>query len=231
MSEFPFLAGTLVVSCQAQTSNPLHGPGPMALMARAAVAGGAGGIRANGPADIAAIRAAISQPIIGINKQGDPSRVFITPTFAAAAAVVRAGADLVAIDGTSRPRPDGRTLADHILAIHEELGVPVMADVDSAEAGLRARDAGADAIATTLSGYTAGVPTPDEPDLALVVTLAQQVDRPVVAEGRYWTAEAVRAAFEAGATAVVVGTAITNPAAITERLIREIGSMSLVQSA
>ncbi len=48
--------GGLVVSCQARADNPLHGPGFMAAMARAAEQGGAVAIRANGGADIAAIR-------------------------------------------------------------------------------------------------------------------------------------------------------------------------------
>jgi N-acylglucosamine-6-phosphate 2-epimerase len=38
-----------------------------------------------------------------------------------------------------------------------------------------------------------------------------------VAEGRYASPEQVRAAFTAGAFAVVVGTAITNPVALTQR--------------
>ena len=49
--------GALVVSCQARADNPLHGPVYMSAMARAAEAGGARGIRANGAEDVAAIRA------------------------------------------------------------------------------------------------------------------------------------------------------------------------------
>jgi N-acylglucosamine-6-phosphate 2-epimerase len=41
---------------------------------------------------------------------------------------------------------------------------------------------------------------------------------PVLAEGRYGSAEDVRAAFDAGAFAVVVGTAITDPTELTRRL-------------
>ena len=41
---------------------------------------------------------------------------------------------------------------------------------------------------------------------------------PCVAEGRYASPEQVRAAFAAGAFAVVVGTAITDPVALTQRL-------------
>ena len=41
---------------------------------------------------------------------------------------------------------------------------------------------------------------------------------PVIAEGRYSTPDDVAAAFDAGAFAVVVGTAITDPTALTRRL-------------
>lgn len=209
--------GSIVVSCQAGADNPLHGPEPMALMARAAVAGGAAAIRANGARDVAAIRAAVDVPILGIDKVGDPGGVFITPDVEAAARVVAAGADVVAIDGTLRPRPDGRPLRDHVAEIHA-LGVEVMADADSLAAGVAAREAGADLVATTLSGYTGGA-VPAGPDVALVAHLAAALDCPVVAEGRYWTPADVRAGFDAGAYAVVVGTAITNPLAITRRFV------------
>ncbi len=57
------LRGGLVVSCQAGEGNPLQGPGMMAAMAAAAVAGGAVGIRAEGGGDVAAIRARVDVPI------------------------------------------------------------------------------------------------------------------------------------------------------------------------
>lgn len=125
--------GTLVVSCQAGPGNPFFSPEPMALMARAAKQEAAGAIRANGAVDVAAIRAVTDLPIIGLNKLGDPGGVFITPTFESAVGIVEAGADLVALDGTLRPRPDGDQLHRQITRIHEELGVPVLADVDSIE--------------------------------------------------------------------------------------------------
>ncbi|SDL40634.1 N-acetylmannosamine-6-phosphate 2-epimerase [Nonomuraea jiangxiensis] len=215
----PLPPRSLVVSCQAAATSPLHGPGPMAMMARAAEQAGAVAIRANGPADVAAIAEAVRLPIIGINKTGDRAGVFITPTVAAAAEVIRAGATLVALDGTLRPRPDGTTLAEQIAAIHDEYGVPVMADVDGYEAGLAAREAGADLVATTLSGYTGPGPVPAGPDVELVAALAAALDCPVVAEGRYSTPEQFRAALDAGAHAAVVGTAITNPGAIVQRFL------------
>lgn len=223
MTTLPFPRRSLVVSCQARPGNPLRGPDRMALMAEAAASGGATAIRAEGADDVAAIRAAVDLPIIGIKKQGGPSEAYITPTVAAAEAVARAGADLVAVDGTDRPRADGRTLGEQIAAIHDRLDIPVMADVDTFAAGRRAREAAADVVATTLSGYTSrDGPVPEGPDVALVAALVDALDRPVVAEGRYWTPEHVAEAFAAGAYAVVVGTAVTNPAAITRRLARAI---------
>jgi N-acylglucosamine-6-phosphate 2-epimerase len=212
--------GSLVVSCQAAPGNPFFSPEAMALMARAAEAGGAGGIRANGVEDIAAIRAVTDLPIIGLNKLGDPNGVFITPTFEAAIGLVAAGADLIALDGTLRPRPDSRSLRDQIRRIHDEFGVPVLADVDSLEAGLAARAAGADLIATTLSGYTSSADNAAAgPAVELVRQLAAELDCPVIAEGRIRTPEDIRAVCEAGAYAVVVGTAITNPMEVTTRLV------------
>jgi N-acylglucosamine-6-phosphate 2-epimerase len=212
----PFPARSLIVSCQAGAESALHGPAPMAAMAVEAARGGARGIRANGPADVAAIRAAVDLTIIGIHELGDRAGVFITPSVDAAGEVVKAGAAVVALDGTRRLRPDGSTLADQIAAVHDRYGVPVMADVDDFAAGVAARDAGADIVATTLSGYTGG-PVPAGPDLDLVARLVAAVDCPVIAEGRLVTPEDARAALDAGAYAVVVGTAITNPAAITRR--------------
>ena len=215
----PFPAGALIVSCQAGADSPLHGPDPMSRMARAAAGAGAAGIRANGPVDVAAIHAAVDLPIIGIHKLGDRSGVFITPTVAAAAEVIAAGATVVALDGTRRPRPDGTTLRAQIAAIHDEHGVIVMADVDDDAAGLAAREAGADIVATTLSGYTGDGPVPSGPDLDLVAKLVAELDCPVIAEGRYSTPELFAAALAAGAHAVVVGGAITDPGQITGRFL------------
>ena len=218
----PFAAlipdGGLVVSCQAPDGSPLRDPALMTIMAIAARDGGATAIRANGPDDVRAISSAVDLPVIGIYKLGDPSGVFITPTVEAALAVLDAGARIIALDGTSRPRADGATLAEQIAGIRALSDAPIMADVDSLEAGLRARDAGADAIATTLSGYT-GARDADGVDVALIEELAARLDCPIVAEGRIRTDADVAAARGAGAHALVIGTAITNPVAITRAFV------------
>jgi len=209
--------GTLVVSCQAREDNPLHGPAFMAAMARAALAGGAAGIRANGAADIAAIRAITDLPIIGLNKRWRPDfPVYITPDFAAAHEVSAAGADIIALDATPRPRP-GDPVATLVARIHAELGRAVMADIATLEEGLAAAAFGVDYVATTLSGYTDETSHLKGADLALLAALVASCPVPVIAEGRFDTPALVARAFELGAHAVVVGTAITNPLEITRR--------------
>ena len=210
------LRGGLIVSCQAPPDDPLSGPEMMSLLARSVVAGGAVGIRAEGLDDLAAIRQHVTVPIIGLVKDGREG-VYITPTVVHAVAVAELGVELVAVDATDRPRPDRRPLGDTIAAVHRR-GAGLVADVADLDQGRAAAAAGADVVATTLSGYVGGV-VPQEPDLGLVAALAAELTVPVIAEGRYGTAEHVRAALQAGAWAVVVGTAITRPQIITRTLV------------
>ncbi len=211
----------LVVSCQARADNPLHGPQFMGAMALAARDGGAVAIRANGPEDIAAVKAA-GLPVIGIHKVFSGAYpVYITPDFAAAEAIVAAGAEIVALDCTMRGR-DGENPDILVRRIREELGAEVFADISTLEEGLAAADWGATYVATTLSGYTeATQPKPETPDLKLVEQLVARLSIPVVAEGRYNSPDLVRQGFEAGAHAIVVGTMITNPREITKAFVRQ----------
>lgn len=207
----------LVVSCQASEDEPLHGSHHMAAMARAAKMGGAVAIRANGADDISAIREAVNLPIIGIKKKYYANYdIYITPTVADAVTVHEAGADIVAIDGTKRARPDKQTLAETIAELHRH-EVTVMTDVSTFEEGVHAATCGADYVATTLSGYTPYSPQQQEPDLALVSKLAEELAVPVVAEGRIRSPQQAVAALDAGAHFVVVGGAITRPQEITAR--------------
>ena len=215
------LPSGLIVSCQARADNPLHGPQFMGAMALAARDGGAVGLRANGPDDIAAVMAA-GLPVIGIHKVfSDDYPVYITPDFAAAEAIVKAGAQIVALDCTERPR-NGEHPRVLVRRIKEELGAEVFADISTVDEGLAAADWGATYVATTLSGYTeATQPKPEAPDLKLLETLARRLSLPVVAEGRYNTPALVRQGFDAGAHAVVVGTMITNPREITRMFVAQ----------
>lgn len=203
------LRGGLIVSIQTHRENPLHGDDHVVALARAAELGGAAAVRVDSVRQIRLVSAATGLPLVGIHTRIFPdSPVQLTPTFACAKAVVEAGAGIVSVDGTDRPRPGGESFVEIVRRIHDELGVPVIADVSSLEQGIAARDAGADAVGSAVEGYE-GFGT-REPDIALVAALAARLDCPVIAE-RYYTADSqVAAAMEAGAHAVVVGSAITD---------------------
>ena len=216
------LRGGLIVSCQALPHEALFGPEIMARLSVAAQAGGAVGIRANSPADIAAIRAVTELPLIGLSKVDVAGfDVYITPTLADALAVSQAGADIIALDATDRPHPEG-SAAEFIRRVRSATRKPVLADISTFEEALAAQEAGADFISTTMSGYTPYSPQSESPDLELVRRLAPVLTVPLIAEGRIATPEQARAALDAGAWAVVVGGAITRPQQITERFARAI---------
>lgn len=226
--------GGLVVSCQARADNPLHGPVFMAAMARAAEQAGAVALRANGPEDIAAIRRVSQLPLIGINKVFSDHPVYITPTRAAVQAVLDAGAPIVGLDCTARPRPEGGAPWRDLVAMIRDAGREVFADISTLDEGLAATEAGADYLATTLSGYTEDTATPDDtpddsPDFALISALAQAQPRPVVAEGRIATPALAAQALAAGAHAVVVGTMITNPRSIAQRFVDGLATHQVTQ--
>ncbi|MFE3450768.1 N-acetylmannosamine-6-phosphate 2-epimerase [Nonomuraea sp. NPDC059194] len=207
------LHGRLVVSCQAYPGEPMRDPDTMRRVAQAVALGGAAGIRAQGLEDVRRIRAVLDLPLIGLWKDSD-GEVFITPTLEHALAIAEAGADIVALDGTRRPRPDGRTLAETISAVHERTGRLVMADISTYDEGVAAVEAGADVVGTTLAGYTAYSRPGPSPDLDLVAELARDLPVPVIAEGRIHTVDQAAEAIARGAHAVVVGTAITHPTTI-----------------
>jgi len=204
------LKGGLIVSCQAPATSPLHDPVAIAAMAAAAVNQGAVGVRIDTPDHIAAVRARISQPIIGLWKQVlPPSPVYITPQLHHAKAVAKAGADIIAVDATQRPRPGDETLADLIVAIRDRLGKPVMADVDTLDNAQRAVAAGADCVGTTLFGYTQATQGHLPPSMDLLQAMVRHCPVPVICEGGIASPQAARQALDLGAYAVVVGTAIT----------------------
>ena len=206
------LRGKLIVSCQAYPGEPLRHPETMAQMARAAEQGGAAAIRCQGLSDIAAIKGRVDIPVIGLWKEGHEG-VYITPTLRHARACISAVCDVVSLDATGRPRPDGRTFEQTVEALQGE--TLIMADCACIDDVRRALDAGCDIVSTTLAGYTNDRPKTDGPDLEFLreaVALAGKV--PVFCEGRIHTTGDAKAAKDAGAFALVVGTAITHPTSL-----------------
>jgi len=215
------MAGGLVVSCQALDNEPLYGPEHMAVMAAAAAEGGAVAIRANTPQDVRAIKRKCGLPLIGLYKKHyADSDVYITPTLSEVKEIAEAGAEFVAVDATSLPRPGGQALEDFIAGIREACPqVGIVADVSTFEEGVAAMKLGVDLVSSTLSGYTPHSPQQAGPDIELVRRLAELRETPVLAEGRIWTPEECEACLQAGAHSVVVGTAITRPQLITRRFV------------
>jgi len=205
------LQNGLVVSCQAPADSPLHHPAVIAAIAEAAVQRGSVGVRIDTPAHIRAVRQQVTVPIIGLWKCQTPGYdVYITPQFEQARAVAEAGADIIAIDATQRQRPGGEVLPELIAQIHQELGTPVMADIDTLENAIMAAQAGADLIGTTLYGYTQETRTLSPPGFDLLADLVSQVRGcPLVCEGGIASPAMARQALDLGADVVVVGTAIT----------------------
>jgi N-acylglucosamine-6-phosphate 2-epimerase len=210
------LRGGLIVSVQAEADSPLNTPEAIALLARVAVTNGARGVRVEGSGRIGAVRRAVCVPIVGIVKRRYPGFApYITPSDREIAEVVAAGAELVAFDATGRVRPDGRDVAAVVAAIHRR-GALAMADCATADDAARAASAGADVVATTLCGYTESTRGTPLPALDLVRAAAANGCF-TVCEGGVASPDDVRAAFAAGADAVVAGTALTNVDVLVRR--------------
>lgn len=208
------MRGRLTVSCQAYPGEPMRDPRTTAQVALSVVTGGAAAVRVQGIEDIAAVAAVVDVPVVGLWKDGADG-VFITPTLRHALAVAQAGAHVVALDGTRRPRPDGRTLAETVAGLRAQADVLVMADCGSLDDALAAQEAGVDLLGTTLSGYSGERATTQGPDLELVDQMVAACSLPVVVEGRVHTPAQAAEAMSRGAFSVCVGTAITHPATLT----------------
>jgi N-acylglucosamine-6-phosphate 2-epimerase len=210
------LRGGLIVSVQAEAGSPLNTPETLALLGRTAVANGAVGLRVEGLTRMAAVRRATTVPVVGIVKRSYPGfEPYITASEREIAEVVAAGATIVAFDATARPRPDGRDVAAVVAAIHAR-GALAMADCATADDVRRAAGAGAEIVGTTLCGYTAQTRGTTLPALDVVRACAAS-GAFAICEGGVASPEDVRAAFAAGAAAVVVGTALTNVDVLVRR--------------
>jgi N-acylglucosamine-6-phosphate 2-epimerase len=230
------LKGVLIVSCQADRGEPLCKPEIIAALSLSVISGGAGALRLEGVENIRAVRAVTDVPIIGLTKRHDISYeermscAFITSTFEEALALADAGADIIAIDATGRPRGDGLSVAETVCRIHDQLGKPVMADLATFQEAAAADKSGVDILSTTLFGYTqetlAGADQGPGFDMLKAIVDAR-LEAPVILEGRVWNPDEVAKAFALGAWAVVVGSAITRPHHITRRFVQAIESSRL----
>lgn len=221
---FELIKRKLIVSCQALPDEPLHSPFIMGRMAIAAKQGGASGIRANSVEDIHEIKKRVDLPIIGIIKQVyEGYDVFITPTMKEIDALYQEGVDMIALDATDRPRPDGSTIEELFPLIRQRYGDQLfMADCSTYEEAVKAAELGFDCVATTLSGYTEATRGQSLPDFDMAAKLVGSVSVPVIAEGGISSPEELKRMFDLGIYSAVVGSAITRPLEITKRFVQAV---------
>lgn len=219
--------GGLIVSCQVQHDDPVYSIDFVVKMAKAAQWGGAVGLRANSPDQIAAIKKEVDLPMIGLYKiWHDDTDVFITPTMEAARQVWEAGADIIALDCTDQITHDGRPAWELLPLLKKEIPeAPIFADVATYEEAERAIELGADFVGPTLYGYTAETKHITEPDFRTFAKMCRDFkDKAcVVMEGHIYTPEDAMKVLYLGAHSVVVGSAITRPHLITKRFVELIG--------
>lgn len=215
------IKGGLIVSCQALETEPLYDSYIMSKMAWAAFLGGAVGIRANTVVDIKAIKERVDLPLIGIIKQVyADSDVYITPTMKEVDALVEVGCEIIAVDATSRPRPNGVTFEEFFTEVRRKYPNQLfMADTSCFEEGALAERLGCDLIGTTMAGYTPYTKGTSLPDFDLMERYVKELNTPVIAEGGIWYPEQLKKAIDTGVHAAVVGTAITRPMDITKRFV------------
>ena len=215
------LKGKIIVSSQAMPGEPFYDETCMQAMMQSVINGGAAGLRVAGARDVKNAKK-FNVPVIGLTKpdklpENWKSVVYITPGIKEVQELIDADADIIAFDGTTRPRPDGSNLKEIIELIHSA-NKYVMADISTYEEGINASNLGADIISTTLAGYTIESESPKEtPDFELLEKLVKNINKPIFLEGRVWYPEEVKKAFELGAHSVVIGSAITRPHLITKR--------------
>lgn len=218
--------GRLIVSVQAPDGHALRDTYALTRIAMACVDGGTPAIRCGGYGgleDIRSIVDAVDVPVFGLTKEGTTG-VYITPTRESVAAVADAGAAVVCADATDRPRPDGSAFADLVPVAHEH-GALIMADCATPQDAERAAAAGADIVSTTMAGYTPDREQTVGPDLECLREARGLVgdDVFVIGEGRFHEPADLPKGVEAGADAIIVGTAITAPDWITAHFAAALG--------
>lgn len=219
------LKNKIIVSVQAMPDEPLYKEECIIAMMQSVVQGGAGGLRVAGARDVKNAKKLFNLPIIGITKPDklpDNWReiVYITPALKDVDELIKAGADIIAFDGTSR---EHACPIESIIERIKSNNRISMADISTLEEGLNCEKSGVDILSTTLSGYTQhSLTDSEEPDFELLQQLVKNTKLPVILEGRIWEPRQVQKAFELGAHCVVIGSAITRPQLITKRFISKV---------
>lgn len=215
----------LIISCQAEGNSPFNHPSKLSLFAIAAEQGGAGGIRSEGLKKTRKIREVCTLPIIGIikDKFSDGS-ICITRGKSDISKLIDSGADLIAVDGTSREK-SGLTGPEFIQFCKTRFpDVPIIADIATLDEAIACVRFGADAISTTLRGYTPETSNmlSDPFDIEFLKLLRERlpVGFPIIAEGKIKNLETVKKINEIGTWCIVIGSVITRPVLTTNEYVK-----------
>lgn len=220
------LKNGLIVSCQAKKEDPVYLPGIITKMAESAIWGGAAGLRINTPEHIKEVRKITDLPIIGLWKQHMKDHsVFITPTIEAVEEVIKAGADIVAIDATDRVNAQGEKAYLLIHKIKQKYtDTIILADIRNEKEAVLALEQGAHLVAPTLYRFNDHPKSIDSPDFEMLAKIVRVTKGNgfVLMEGKINTPEEAIESLYLGAYAVVVGSAITRPHLTTLRFTNKI---------
>ncbi len=221
MNTIEKLKNQIIISVQAMPDEPLYKEECLTAMMKSVINGGAKALRLAGSRDIKNAKKLFNVPVIGLTKpdklpENWKEIVYITPSLKEVNELIDANADIIAVDATLRPRP--KETLNEILNAIKSSDKFAMADISTFEEGVKARELGFDVISTTLSGYTTySNQNIEGPDFNLLKSLSNELDCPIILEGRIWTVEEVNMAFDLGAYSVVIGSAVTRPQLITKR--------------
>ncbi len=218
------LKNKIIISLQAMPDEPLYEENCIIAFAKSLIdLGGVKALRLAGARDIRNIKSMYPDCIvIGITKPDKipdnyKELVYITPNISDCKKIIEAGADIIALDATMRKRPNNETLEDLLKYIKENNKL-AMADIATYEEAKNAYELGFDIVSTTLSGYTIETQNkPNTPDFDLVKKIKENLDIFTILEGKIWEKQEAKKAFEFGADAVVIGSAVTRPQLIAKR--------------
>lgn len=216
------LKGGLIVSCQMEKHAPCYSDDMVELLAKAAVWAGACGLRINGVDNVKRIKSMFDVPVIGLVKiHREDTEVFMTPSMKEADALVEAGAEIIAVDGTDR-LIDGRQACSMIPQLKEKYPeILIFADVRDEKDAVHALDLGADIAAPTFYRFKKDAKSTDLPDWEMFARMCRECSGKgiVMMEGKIWTPDDAIRALHYGAHAVIVGSAITRPHLVARRFV------------
>jgi N-acylglucosamine-6-phosphate 2-epimerase len=198
----------VIVSIQPHPQSALSNPASIIAIARECTTW-ASALRIEGN-NVSIVADSVKIPIIGLRKTKiNALNTLITARIEEAKTIAEFGAHYVAMECTDRCDPER-------IGWSVSFGIKVIADVADVEHAIMAEEMGCVAVTTALSGYINKVTHSFVgPDIALVEACVKKVKIPVIAEGRYWTPKQLGEARDAGAYAVCVGAAITDPKVLT----------------